>query len=237
MSTLATENKTCDITVCPRALIYFSLILFSPGAALGTGIPMFIIGLYQEFWSRWDNLFFWPLIIQFGFFILEVIFLFFTYYLTWDRMMNRKRLHIFFGSVAAFWGLMVQVIWDSLGAYMMTPNVELPAVNEPVGFSLKAFLNPSYPYLFAHRFFGNISYTMLLVRGIAALLYMFKKDEEEKKYYAFSTDFTFTIGFSCFFIMPFIGWGMQRFSRGNLPLLSMQLWEPMLPCTSSLKCP
>jgi cytochrome bd-type quinol oxidase subunit 1 len=190
-----------------KSLIYFSLILFSPGAALGTGIPMFITGLYPEFWSRWSNLFFWPLIIQFGFFILEVEFLFFTYYLPWDRMMNRKRLHIFYGSIAALWGLLVQLVWDSLGAYMMTPSVSLPVVGQPVGFSLKALLNPSYPFLFMHRFFGNISYTMMLVGGIFALLYMAKKDESEKKYFSFATNLTFTIGFLGFFIMPFIGWG------------------------------
>ena len=46
-----------------KSMVYFSLILFSPGAALGTGIPMFIIGLYPEFWSRWANIFFWPLIL------------------------------------------------------------------------------------------------------------------------------------------------------------------------------
>ena len=47
-----------------RGLIWFAMILFSPGAALGTGIPMWIMGAYPEFWSRWTNLFFWPLISQ-----------------------------------------------------------------------------------------------------------------------------------------------------------------------------
>ena len=47
-----------------KSFIWFSMILFSPGAALGTGIPVFIIGAYPEFWSRWAHLFFWPLIAQ-----------------------------------------------------------------------------------------------------------------------------------------------------------------------------
>ena len=63
-----------------KSLIWFSLIIFSPGAALGTGIPMAIMGLYPEFWARWANLFFWPLIAQFVFFLLEITFLFFFYY-------------------------------------------------------------------------------------------------------------------------------------------------------------
>ena len=83
-----------------RSLVYFSMILYSPGAALGTGIPMFIIGLWPEFWHRWANLFFWPLIFQFIFFLIDVGFLFFGYYLPWDRMQNRKRLHIFFGEMS-----------------------------------------------------------------------------------------------------------------------------------------
>jgi cytochrome bd-type quinol oxidase subunit 1 len=202
-----------------RSFIYWALILFSPGAALGTGIPMFIIGLYPEFWSRWANLFFWPLIVQFGFFTLEVIFLFFGYYLTWDRMMNRKRLHIFFGSVAALWGLLVQVVWDSLGAYMSTPSVALPAVNQPVAFSLPAMLNPSFITLFVHRFFGNISYTMFLVGGISALMYGFKKEPKEKEYYGFATDFTFTIGFLAFFAQPFLGWAYAGVFQREAPVI------------------
>jgi cytochrome d ubiquinol oxidase subunit I len=155
-----------------KSLIYFSLILFSPGAALGTGIPIFIIGTYPEFWSRWANLFFWPLIAQFVFFLAEVGFLFFGYYLTWDRMMNRKRLHLFFGVMAAIFGLLVQAVWDGLGSYMLTPGgVALPGVTEPVAWSAQAFFNPSYPFLFFHRFFGNASYAMLLVGGVFALKY------------------------------------------------------------------
>ena len=33
-----------------KGLIWFAMILFSPGAALGTGIPVFLIGAYPEFW-------------------------------------------------------------------------------------------------------------------------------------------------------------------------------------------
>jgi cytochrome bd-type quinol oxidase subunit 1 len=202
-----------------RSLIYFSLILFSPGAALGTGIPIFIIGTYPEFWSRWSNLFFWPLIAQFIFFLGEVGFLFFGYYLTWERMMNRKRLHLFFGVVAAIFGLLVQAVWDASGSYMLTPGqAALPAVNEPVGWSAQAFFNPSYPFLFFHRFFGNISYTMLLVGGVLGLKYMRAKDPKEKDYFGFASNFTFSVGFLSFFAMPFIGWGYARTIKQHAPV-------------------
>lgn len=100
-----------------KSFIWFTMILFSPGAALGTGIPMYIMGTYPEFWSRWVNLFFWPLMVQFMFFLAEVFFLLFMYYLTWDRWANRKRLHISMGVCAATFGYLVQVVWDSLGSY------------------------------------------------------------------------------------------------------------------------
>lgn len=202
-----------------KSLIYFSLIIFSPGAALGTGIPVFIIGTYPEFWSRWSNLFFWPLMAQFTFFLGEVAFLFFGYYLPWDRMMNRKRLHLLFGVIAAIFGLLVQVIWDGLGSYMLTPGgVDLPAINEPVGWSAQAFFNPSYPFLFFHRFFGNISYSMLLVGGVLALKYMRAKDPAEKDYFAFGSNFTFIVGYLSFFVMPFIGWGYARVIQQHAPV-------------------
>jgi cytochrome bd-type quinol oxidase subunit 1 len=202
-----------------RGLIWFALILFSPGAALGTGIPVFIIGTYPEFWSRWSNLFFWPLIAQFVFFTLEVGFLFFGYYLSWDRLAKRKALHITLGCIAMLWGLMVQFVWDALGGYMLTPGgVDLPAVKEPVGWSAAAFFNPSLPFLFSHRFFGNISYAMLLVGGVLALRYMKQKDPKEKAYFAWASNLTFTVGFVAFFAMPAIGWFYARVIEAEAPV-------------------
>ncbi|MHB8766520.1 MAG: cytochrome ubiquinol oxidase subunit I [Deferrisomatales bacterium] len=201
-----------------RSLIWFSLILFSPGAALGTGIPMWLMGAYPEFWSRWANLFFWPLIWQFVFFLGEVVFLFFAYYLAWDRLKNRKLLHIAFGCTAAAFGLAVQVVWDSLGAYMLTPGAPLPGVNEPVGWSAAAFWNPSFPFLFSHRFFGNISWAMLLTGGVFALKHLRARDEGERAYFGWAGDLMFAVGFVAFFAMPLIGWGYARVIQGHAPI-------------------
>jgi len=201
-----------------KGLIWFAMILFSPGAALGTGIPMWIMGAYPEFWSRWTNLFFWPLIGQFVFFLGEVIFLFFFYYLMWDLLRNRKRLHIFFGVVAAIFGLMVQFVWDAVGSYMLTPSVPLPGIETAVGWSAEAFFNPSFPYLFSHRFFGNISYVMMLVGGYFALKAARKKEEGEKEYFSWAADLMFTIGVVAFFAMPVLGWGYARILQIHSPV-------------------
>jgi len=203
-----------------RGFIWFSMILFSPGAALGTGIPVFIIGAYPEFWSRWANLFFWPLVVQFLFFLAEVGFLFFGYYLTWDRWSHRKRLHITMGVCAAIMGLLVQVVWDSLGGYMMTPGgVALPGVDQPVGWSAAAFFNPSFPFLLTHRIFGNFSYVMLLTGGVYALRYMtLKKRPDDRKYFGWASNFCFTVGFLCFFAMPLIGWGYAKVIQAEAPV-------------------
>ena len=205
-----------------KSLIWFAMILFSPGAALGTGIPMFIIGTYPEFWSRWSNLFFWPLIAQFCFFLAEVFFLFFLYYLTWDRWANRKALHITMGFCAAFFGYMVQIVWDSLGAYMLTPGgVDLPRVGEPVAWSLPAMLNPSFPALLIHRTFGNFSYVMLLTGGVFALRYMGQKRKdplsENTAYFRWASGTCFLIGFVCFFPMPIIGWFYANVIQAEAP--------------------
>lgn len=125
-------------------------------------------------------------------------------------MQNRKRLHIFFGVMTAIFGLLIQAVWDSLGSYMTTPGAPFPVVGEPVGWSAAAFFNPMFPFLFFHRFFGNISYIMLLTGGVFAIKYLRKKDEEEKAYYSFAGDLTFTVGFIAFFTMPFIGWGLAK---------------------------
>lgn len=206
-----------------KSLVWFSMIIFSPGAALGTGIPMFIIGTYPEFWSRWANLFFWPLIFQFMFFLAEVFFLFFMYYLTWDRWAHRKKLHISMGVCAAVCGYLVQIVWDSLGAYMLTPGgVPLPGVDEPVGWSLAAMLNPSFPFLLIHRTFGNFSYAMMLTGGVMSLRYMGQRRKnplsENTAYFQWATKTCFTIGFLCFFAMPVIGWFYARVIQAEAPV-------------------
>ena len=203
-----------------KSYIWFAMILFSPGSALGTGIPMWIIGAYPEFWSRWSNIFFWPLIAQFIFFLLEVFFLFFAYYLAWDAMAKRKGLHIFFGAVAAFWGICVQLVWDAVGGYMMTPGgAHLPGIDQPVAWSAAAFFNPSTFILFIHRFFGNISYVMLLTGGVFALRYKSKKlAPEEKAYFGWATNLMVTLGFLAFFAMPIIGWFYARCIQTHAPV-------------------
>ena len=211
-----------------KSFVWFSMILFSPGAALGTGIPIFIMGTYPEFWSRWTNLFFWPLIAQFVFFLAEVFFLFFMYYLTWDKWANRKRLHISMGVCAALSGFLVQVVWDSLGSYMLTPGtVALPQVDQPVAWSLAAMLNPSFPYLLSHRIFGNFSYVLLLTGGVMALRFMGQKRKdplsENTSYYKWAASTCFTIGFLCFFAMPIIGWFYAGVIQRHAPIAFMAM--------------
>jgi cytochrome bd-type quinol oxidase subunit 1 len=206
-----------------KSLIWFAMILFSPGAALGTGIPIFIIGTYPEFWARWSNIFFWPLIVQFCFFLFEVFFLFFLYYLTWDKWVKRKRLHITMGVCAAAFGYMVQIVWDALGSYMLTPGgTPLPAVDEPVGWSAAAFFNPSFPFLLSHRTFGNFSYVMLLTGGVLALRYLGRKRKDpggkDAAYFCWASNLCFLVGFFSFFAQPVIGWFYARVIQREAPV-------------------
>ncbi len=201
-----------------RSLVFFAMLMFSPGAALGTGIVVFIIGLYPEFWARWSTLFFWPLIGQFVLFTLEVVFLFFLYYLPWDRVNLRKRRHIVYGFISGGLALSIQAVWDGLGSYTLTPGAPFPAVGEAITGTVQAFFNPSYPFLFFHRFFGNISYSMLLVGGVLAIKYLRAKDRSEKEYYGWSSDITFSLGFLAFFAMPLIGYGYAKVIQSKAPV-------------------
>jgi len=155
---------------------------------------------------------------QFGFFLGEVIFLFFFYYLTWDKLRDRKRLHIFLGCVAAMFTLSVQFVWDALGSYMLTPSAALPMINQPVAWSTAAFFNPGFPFLFLHRFFGNLSYVMLLAGGIFAVCALRTKEAEQKEYWSFASRVTFPLGFLAFFAMPLIGWGYASVIQQHAPV-------------------
>jgi hypothetical protein len=94
---------------------------------------------------------------------------------------------------------------------MMTPGrVPLPGVDEPVGWSLAAFLNPSFPALLIHRTIGNFSYVMLLTGGVFALRYRGQKRKdptsENTAYFRWASSTCFLVGFLFFFPMPIIGW-------------------------------
>jgi len=60
---------------------------------------------------------------------------------------------------------------------------------------------------------------MLLTGGVFALFFLLKKDEGERKYFGWASDFTFTLGFLTFFVMPFIGWGYAKVFQRESPVI------------------
>ena len=49
--------------------------------------------------------------------------------------------------------------------------------------------------------------------------YWRQKQEEEKAYFGWAADLTFSIGFLCFFAMPFIGWSFVKLLQQQSPIV------------------
>jgi len=46
----------------------------------------------------------------------------YAYYNVWDKLAYRKTLHVVFGFIAAFFGLMAMTMIDAVASYMLTPS-------------------------------------------------------------------------------------------------------------------
>ena len=89
---------------------------------------------------------------------------------------------------------------------------------------MRAFFNPSFPILFSHRTFGNISYTMLLVGGVYAIKHLRRRKSNDEKvradgeYYGWAADLTFTVGLLAFFAQPVVGWIYALVVQAHAPI-------------------
>ncbi len=73
----------------------FVAMIFAP--VLGLGIVALNTGLFPRFFSAGVRIFFWPPILEIGAFLLEAVFIV-LYRYTWDRLRDRRGLHMSLGS-------------------------------------------------------------------------------------------------------------------------------------------
>jgi cytochrome d ubiquinol oxidase subunit I len=153
-----------------------TILLFATGSFTPILGLLMLTTLYPVFWSYAQNILFWPLFAEAFMFVGEII-LIYAWYVSWDKLAYRKKLHVVLGFMAGMLLVAQQTFINVVGSYLLTPPLA-EATNVAA-----TYLNPTFLPLNMHRFVGNISYAGFLVAGFAALLYLRSTRESDREYY------------------------------------------------------
>src|ERR671917_922823 len=193
-----------------RNLARFVVLLFASGAALAITFVLSLITLFPVFFSYLQNVFFWVFLVE-AFMFLGQIIIVYAWYNVWDKLAYRKILHVTFGMIAGFFGLMAMTMIDAVASYMLTP------AEAPVTDAARAFLNQTMVPLNMHRFVGNFSYAGFLIAGWAAWRYLRSTREEDREYYDWMGHWGLIWGFGFLILQPVIGYGYLKAIRESSP--------------------
>src|SRR5918998_627100 len=193
-----------------RNLARFVVLLFASGAALAITFVLALVTLFPVFFSYLQNIFFWVFLVE-AFMFLGQIRIVYAWYNVWDKLAYRKSLHVVFGFVAGFFGLMAMTMIDGVASFMLTP------AEAQVNDVARTFLNQTNIPLNMHRFVGNFSYVGFLVAGWAGWRYLRTTREDEREYYDWMGHWGLIWGFGFLIMQPVIGYGYLKGIRESSP--------------------
>src|SRR4028119_1712150 len=193
-----------------RNLARFVVLLFASGAALAITFVLALVTLFPVFFSILQNIFFWVFLVE-AFMFLGQIIIVYAWYNVWDKLAYRKSLHVVFGFVAGFFGLMAMTMIDGVASFMLTPP---EAQANDVA---RTFLNQTNIPLNMHRFVGNFSYAGCLVAGWAGWRYLRTTREDDREYYDWMGHWGLIWGFGFLLMQPVIGYGYLKGIRESAP--------------------
>ncbi|MBA2618639.1 MAG: cytochrome ubiquinol oxidase subunit I [Rubrobacter sp.] len=195
-----------------RNLARFVVLLFASGAALAITFVLALVTLFPVFFSILQNIFFWVFLVE-AFMFLGQIIIVYAWYNIWDKLAYRKSLHVVFGFIAGFFGLMAMTMIDAVASFMLTP-AEVTSQSELVA---RSFLNQTMVPLNMHRFIGNFSYAGFLIAGWGAWRYLRTTQDSEREYYDWMGHFGLIWGFGFLIMQPVIGYGYLKGIRESAP--------------------
>src|SRR5215211_6827958 len=193
-----------------RSLARFVVLLFASGAALAITFVLALVTLFPVFFSYLQNIFFWVFFVE-AFMFLGQIIIVYAWYNVWDKLAYRKSLHVVFGFVAGFFGLMAMTMIDSVASFMLTPP------EAQVSDVARTFLNQTNIPLNMHRFVGNFSYVGFLIAGWAGWRYLRSTTEEDREYYDWMGHWGIVWGFGFLLLQPFLGYAYMTEIKSASP--------------------
>lgn len=198
---LITKQQKYDRLAKSAAIV--TILVFATGSSIAITFVLALITLYPVFWSYLQNIMFWPLLGEAFMFVAEIALLY-AWYVTWDTMAYRKRLHIIIGFSAGISELFQMTLINVVGSYMLTPAAA-PANNVA-----STYLNATFVPLNMHRFIGNLSFGGFLIAGVAAVLYLRSIRQDDREYYDWMGHMGLIWGFGFLLLQPLLGYGYMK---------------------------
>ncbi len=200
-----------------RDLAAFIAKLFAFGATWAVFGLVALFGLYPRLFGVLTGIFFWPLVVVGGiWFIMSVSS--YGYYYSWDRLADRRGLHMAIGWTFALSTFIFISLIIFLSSYQLTP------ANPDI--LLAAALNPSWPTEAAHRHVGNLSYAGVLLAAYAGVRFLyFGGEENDRAYLDWLGHTALLIGVGLALLQPIGGW----FYVNQIKTASFGAWVRMMP--------
>jgi len=198
---LGWRNKDARYERLAHEMTKVTAVAYSLTALMGGFFVFMLVGLYPSFSSFIFPRFFplwvmlYPLL-----FLLETLTLY-TYWYSWDALMNRKGLHIAIGIVLNLIGTLTMFNQNAIAAFMNTPppNWQTASLWELVN-------NPTWWPLNLHRFIANVVFGGFITGLVAAYMYLTSKDPKERAYYDWMGFIGNLIGTATFILLVIPGY-------------------------------
>ncbi len=181
---------------------------FGTTATFGGILVFLLISLYPKFFNYLTEVFYVTYLFYASLFILETIVLY-IYWYGWDKMMQRKKLHLFLGFLLNVIGIFIMYTADAWLSFQASPVVLSPDVQ---GWDrLWAVIhNPTWNPVNIHRLIGNVVLGGFMCGAYAGVKYLSSKTQEEREHYDWMGYIGNFIGIFGLLPLPFAGYWLMR---------------------------
>ncbi|MDZ7372715.1 MAG: cytochrome ubiquinol oxidase subunit I [candidate division KSB1 bacterium] len=167
---LSLRRKDPRFDLFARHLANMLFVAMVLGPVLGVGIVALNTGLFPRFFTTGVRVFFWPLAAEIVAFLLEAIFIV-AYKYTWDRLRDRRGLHMSLGLLGALGSWSSMALINGLASFLLTPGRWVQTRR-----TVDAVFNPSFLPSLLHRAVASLSLAAFFMVGYS--LYMRKREPE-----------------------------------------------------------
>ena len=180
---------------------------FSTTAIFGAILLFLIVGLYPRFFSYLSSVFF-PTMWLYALLFFGETFSLYLYWYSWDRLQNRKGLHLTLGILVNFFGTVLMFIANAWGSFMMSPAGVDEAGNLKSLWS--AITNLTWMPINIHRLIANVAFGGAIVAAYAAYKFLSVTTDEERAHYDWMGYIGNFIAISALIFLPFAGYWLGR---------------------------
>ena len=190
-----------------REFIKLCLVAFSTTAMFGALLVFLMIGFYPRFYGYMSHIFAPTYVLYAALFFGETFSLY-LYWYTWDRLMNRKWLHLTIGVALNVFGTAIMVVANSWLTFMTSPA----GIDEQGALiSLwDAVDNFTWMPINIHRFIANIAFGGAIVAAYAAVKFLTATSAADKAHYDWMGYTGNFIAVSALIPLPFAGYWLAK---------------------------